>query len=131
MSQREVVFVDGSRTPFGRLGGGLKDIIAGELGIIAIKDLLEKTKINEKTNVDNVFIGSASGCKSNNPARYATIGALGYDVPCSFIEFQCGSAIDAINHAAWKIIAGEADVIIAGGVESYSQMTVKFPMHYP
>ena len=131
MSQREVVFVDGSRTPFGRLGGGLKDIIAGELGIIVIKDLLEKTKINEKTNVDNVFIGSASGCKSNNPARYATIGALGYDVPCSFIEFQCGSAIDAINHAAWKIIAGEADVIIAGGVESYSQMTVKFPMHYP
>ena len=97
MSQREVVFIDGSRTPFGRLGGGLKDIIPSELGIIAAKDLIEKTKITEKTKVDNVFIGSASGCKANNPARYVTIGALGYDVPCSYIEFQCGSAIDAIN----------------------------------
>jgi acetyl-CoA C-acetyltransferase len=44
---------------------------------------------------------------------------------------QCGSAIDAINHAAWKILANQADIIIAGGMESYSQMFVKFSMSTP
>jgi len=133
MSQREVVIVDGVRTAFGRMGGSLKDIIASTLGTIGINGLLEKTKINEKAHVDSVFLGSATGCShSGNPARHAVLGSgLGYETSASYVEMQCGSAIDSINHAAWKIIANQADIIIAGGMEAYSQMGIKFSMATP
>jgi len=129
MSQRKVVFIDGVRTAFGRMGGALKDIYASKLASIGIDGLLEKTKIMEKTMVESVFLGSATGCShSFNPARHALLGSkLGYETSASYVEMQCGSAIDSINHAAWKILAGQADVIIAGGMESYSQIPVKFP----
>lgn len=128
--EREVVFVDGVRTAFGRMGGTLKDIICSQLGGIGIRGLVEKTKITEKAKVDNVFCGSATGCShAGNPARYAVLASgLGYEVPASYVEMQCGSAIDSINHAAWKILANQADVVIAGGMESYSQMAIKFSM---
>jgi len=134
MSQREVVIVEGARTAFGRMGGTLRDFSASELAAIGIKGLVEKAKIKEKgVVVDSVFLGTAAHCsKAMNPARWATLAAgLGYETPASYIEMQCGSAIDSINHAAWKIIAGQADVIIAGGMESYSQMTAKFSMATP
>lgn len=130
MAQREVVFVDGVRTAFGRMGGTLKDIYTSKLGSIGIDGLLKKTKIKEKAHVDSVFLGSATGCsQSGNPARHATLGSgLGYETSASYVEMQCGSAIDSINHAAWKILANQADIIIAGGMESYSQMPIKFSM---
>ena len=120
---REVVLVDGTRTAFGRLGGGLKSFYPAELAGLAIKGLLEKTGLSERTPVDNVFIGSAFGdARSSNVARYASLYAgLPYEVSASFLEMQCGSSVDCINHAAWKIATGNADVIIAGGTESYSQ----------
>src|SRR5664280_1909607 len=96
MSKRDVVFVDGVRTAFGTLGRTLRNFTMEQLGGIAIKGLLAKTKIIEKgAHVDSVF---------------------------------AGSAIDSINHAAWRIIAGQADIMIAGGMESYSQACAKFPM---
>ena len=133
MSQREVVFVDGVRTAFGRMGGSLRDFIASKLAGIAIQGLLEKTKVHEKAQVDSVFLGSATHCShSINPARWATLsGGLGYRTTASYVEMQCGSAIDSINHAAWKILAGQADIMIAGGMESYSQMAAKFSMATP
>lgn len=133
MSEREVVFVDGVRTAFGRMGGTIRDFAASQLGEIAMKGLLDKTKIAEKGHVDCVFLGSAAGCsRAMNPARYTMLAAgLPYETSASYVEMQCGSAIDSINHAAWKILAGQADVIIAGGIESYSQMTVKFSMATP
>lgn len=133
MSEREVVFVDAVRTAFGRMGGTIRDFAASQLGGIALKGLLDKTKIAEKGHVDSVFLGSAAGCsKSGNPARYTLLASgLPYETSASYVEMQCGSAIDSINHAAWKILAGQADVIIAGGIESYSQMTVKFSMATP
>jgi len=133
MAQGEVVIVDGVRTAFGRMGGTLKDIYCSKLGTIGINGLLKKTKIMEKAHVDSVFLGSATGCsQSHNPARHAALGSdLGYETSASYVEMQCGSAIDSINHAAWKILAGQADVIAAGGMESYSQMFAKFPMSTP
>ena len=127
---REVVLVDGTRTAFGRLGGGLKSFYPAELAGLAIKGLLEKTGLSERTPVDNVFIGSAFGdARSSNVARYASLYAgLPYEVSASFLEMQCGSSVDCINHAAWKIATGNADVIIAGGTESYSQKFAKFSM---
>ncbi|MBN1381439.1 MAG: thiolase family protein [Deltaproteobacteria bacterium] len=130
MSEREVVFVDGMRTPFGRLGGTLRDIFCAKLAGIALKGLLDKTKIAEKAHVDCVFGGSAAHCSHTiNPMRWAALDAgLPYSTSASYIEMQCGSAIDAINHAAWKIMGNSADIIIAGGMESYSQMPAKFSM---
>ena len=130
MTQREVVIVDAVRTAFGRMGGTLKDIYASKLGGIGIDGLLNKTKIKEKAHVDSVFLGSATGCSNaGNPARHAMLASgLDYETSASYVEMQCGSAIDSINHAAWKILANQADVIIAGGMESYSQMAIKFSM---
>lgn len=128
MSAREVVFVDAVRTAFGRMGGSVRDIFASQLGSIALKGLVDRTKIAEKGHVDSVFAGSSIHCSNAlNPARWMSLAAgLPYETSASYIEMQCGSAIDAINHAAWKILANQADVVIAGGMESYSQMPFKF-----
>ena len=127
---KNVVIVDGIRTPFGRLGGGLRKFYPSELCGMTIKALVERTGIQERGKVDCVFMGSAAGdAHCTNLARYATLySGLPYDTVASFIEMQCGSAIDAVNHAAWKISTGNADVIIAGGGESYSQRAAKFSM---
>jgi len=130
MSTREVVLVDAVRTAFGRMGGTLRDIFASKLAAIGMRGLLDKTGIQEKAQVDCVFLGTALGCShSGNPARWAVLDSgLGYETSASYVEMQCGSAIDSINHAAWKILANQADIIIAGGMESYSQATCKFSM---
>ena len=127
---RRVVIVDGVRTAFGRAGGGLRDFASCQLAGYAIRGLLEKTDILSRAKVDSVFAGSASHDSiSCDPARYAALHAgLPYETSASFVEMQCGSAIDCINHAAWKILSGCADVVIAGGMESHSQLTAKFSM---
>ena len=127
---RNVVIVDGIRTPFGRLGGGLRQFYPSELCGMTIRALAEKSGILERGGVDSVFMGSAAGdAHCTNLARYAVLySGLPYETPASFVEMQCGSAIDALNHAAWKIMTGNADVIIAGGGESYSQRAAKFSM---
>jgi len=131
MSKRDVVFVDGVRTAFGKMGGALRQFTMEQLGGLTIKGLLEKTNIIEKGGrVDSVFAGSAMGGTSAiNPSRWASLaGGLPESTAASYVEMQCGSAIDSINHAAWRIIAGQADIMIAGGMESYSQACVKFSM---
>ena len=128
MDNREVVLIEGVRTAFGRLGGSLKDITAEELAGIGIKGLLEKTKIHKKAHIDSVYLGTALGCsRAVNPARWALLYAgLDFSTTASYVEMQCGSAIDSINHAAWKILCGHADIMIAGGMESYSQIPARF-----
>jgi len=131
MSKRDVVFVDGVRTAFGTMGRTLRNFTMEQLGGLAIKGLLAKTKIIEKGGgVDSVFAGSAiGGTSALNPARWVALaGGLPERTAASYVEMQCGSAIDSINHAAWRIIADQADIMIAGGMESYSQACVKFSM---
>ena len=125
-----VVFVDGVRTGFGRLGGSLREYSASELAGMTIRRLVEKTGILERGTIDSVFAGAAGGDSlSFDPARYAMLYAgLPQEVSASFVEMQCGSAIDSINHAAWKILSGSAEVMIAGGMESHSQLYAKFSM---
>lgn len=127
---RNVVFVDGMRTAFGRLGGGLRQYHTSELLGMAIRGLVEKTGIQERKGVDAVFAGSAlHDAHSNNIARFASLYAgLPYETSATFIEMQCGSGIACINHAALSIAAGEIDIAIAGGAESYSQRFAKFSM---
>jgi acetyl-CoA C-acetyltransferase len=112
------------------MGGTIRDFFCSQLGGMALKGLVEKTKITERGTVDCVFAGSALGCSNAmNPARWVLLAAgLPKETSASYVEMQCGSAIDSINHAAWKILANHADVIIAGGMESYSQAYAKFSM---
>lgn len=128
MSQREVVFVDGVRSAFGRMGGTLRDVLPNQLAVIIIKGLMEKTKIAEKAKVDCVMLGSAFGSVNTpNMSRWVTLGTgLPIETTSHFLEMQCGSSIDTINHSAWKIMAGQADIVIAGGADSHSNMSFKF-----
>jgi acetyl-CoA acetyltransferase family protein len=131
MSKQEVVFIDGARTAFGTFGKTLRNFTIEQLGGLALKGLVEKTKILEKGGVvDAVYAGSAnSGNSALNLARWVTLASgLPESTSASYIEMQCGSAIDSINHAAYRIIAGHADIMIAGGMESYSQTPCKFSM---
>ena len=131
MSKRDIVFVDGVRTAFGTFGKTLRNFTMEQLGGLALKALVERSKILEKGGVvDAVYMGSATGATSAmNPARWATLASgLPESTSASYIEMQCGSSIDCINHAAYRIMAGHADIMIAGGAESYSQMPCRFSM---
>jgi acetyl-CoA C-acetyltransferase len=130
---REIVFVEAMRTAFGRLGGSLKDFTAEELGGIALKAIVDKTKICERGNLDSVFCGNAFHvAHAINPARWIVLYAgLPLSTTASWVEMQCGSAIDSINHAAWKILSGQADAVIAGGMESFSQLPFKYSSSTP
>ena len=128
---RNVVLVDGVRTGFGKLGGSLRQFGMSDLAAKAIDGLLDKTQLLERGGkVDGVYMGSALHDHGTHaPARMSVLKSkLGYEVWTSYIERQCGSAIDAINHAAAAIMIGTADIMIAGGGESYSQLYSKFSM---
>ncbi len=124
---KNVVIVDGVRTPFGRLGGGLRQFHTADLGAIAIQKLIERVQIDAK-KIDAVYFGTANGdARCPNPGRYASLKAgLPYEVSAVGVEMQCGSAIAAMNHAAYRILAGDADCIVVGGAESFSQRFFKF-----
>ena len=128
---REVVFVDGCRSAFGKLGGGLRTLTGTEIAAEVVKGLLQRTKILERGVVDSLFAGSAiTDGIACDPARYVSLKAgLPVETSAVFVEMQCGSAITAINHAACKIAMGLADIMIVGGMESYSTMPALFPMN--
>lgn len=124
---KNVVIVDGLRTPFGRLGGGLRQFHNVEMGAMVIKSLMEKTQLDPK-EVDAVYYGTANGdALCPNPARFAALKAgLPYESSAVAVEMQCGSAIAAMNHAAYRILNDDADVILVGGGETFSQRYFKF-----
>ncbi len=129
MDSREVVIVDGCRTAFGKKGGALKDFAATELGGVCVKALLERTALLERGGkVDSVFAGMAARDKKTlNRARYISqLADLPFEVAAAYVEMQCGSAITALNHAAWKILTGMSDIAVVGGVESHSSVPVMF-----
>ena len=111
----------------------MKDMWATDMAAHVVRSLLAKTQILEKGGkVDTVMCGAAAGCgQSFAPARYVVLASgLPQTTSASYVEMQCGSAIDSINHAAWKILAGAADVVIAGGMESHSNGVTKFSTNY-
>jgi len=124
---RNVVVVDGLRTPFGKLGGGLRQFHTVDMAAMVIKGLMEKTGLDPK-ELDAVYFGTANGdAKCPNPARFAALQAgLPYETSAVAVEMQCGSAIACFNHAAYRIQAGDADVLLVGGGETFSQRFAKF-----
>ena len=116
--------IDAIRTPFGRYGGGLAPVRADDLGAIPIKALMERNANVDWVQVDDVIYGCAnqSGEDNRNVGRMSSLLAgLPYQVPATTVNRLCGSSMDALAIAARAIKAGEANLIIAGGVESMSR----------
>lgn len=116
--------IDAIRTPFGRYGGGLAPVRADDLGAIPIKALIERNANVDWVRVDDVIYGCAnqSGEDNRNVGRMSSLLAgVPYQVPATTVNRLCGSSMDALAIAARAIKAGEADLIIAGGVESMSR----------
>ncbi len=115
---------DGIRTPFGRYGGSLSSIRADDLAAIPIKALMERNPDVDWSRLDDALFGCANqaGEDNRNVARMATLLAgLPTAVPGSTINRLCGSGLDALGTAARAIRAGDAQLMLAGGVESMSR----------
>lgn len=121
---KNAYIVDAIRTPFGRYAGGLAAVRADDLGALPIKALMQRNPSVDWQQVDDVIYGCANqaGEDNRNVGRMSSLLAgLPYQVPATTINRLCGSSLDAIAMAARTIKAGEADLIIAGGVESMSR----------
>lgn len=121
---QEVFICDAVRTPIGRYGGSLSQVRPDDLAALTLKTLMEQNPGIDPGEVDDVLLGCANqaGEDNRNVARMALLIA-GFPpvIPGATINRLCGSGMDAIGTAARAIRAGEADLIIAGGVESMSR----------
>ena len=118
----EVVIVSAVRTPIGAFQGSLKDVKATTLGAIVIKEAIERAGISNEI-VDEVIMGNVlSAGLGQNPARQASIEAgLPKETSALTINKVCGSGLKAIHLATQAILAGDAEVVVAGGFENMSQ----------
>ncbi|ANN67662.1 3-oxoadipyl-CoA thiolase [Bordetella bronchialis] len=115
---------DAIRTPFGRYGGALSSVRADDLAAVPIKALMARNPAVQWRELDDVIFGCANqaGEDNRNVARMATLLAgLPVEVPGSTVNRLCGSGLDALGSAARAIRAGEAALMLAGGVESMSR----------
>jgi acetyl-CoA acyltransferase len=121
---------DAVRTPIGRYGGALASVRADDLAALPIAALLSRNKTLDPSAIEEVFLGCANqaGEDNRNVARMATLLAgLPVTVPGATVNRLCGSGLDAVTIAARAIKSGEADLIIAGGVESMSRAPFVMP----
>jgi acetyl-CoA acyltransferase len=126
----EAFICDYVRTPIGRFGGQLASVRTDDLGAIPLKALIERNAGVDWAVVDDVVFGCANqaGEDNRNVARMALLLAgLPKEVPGSTVNRLCGSGMDAVTIAARAIKAGEAELIIAGGVESMSRAPFVLP----
>ncbi|MBB5368023.1 MULTISPECIES: 3-oxoadipyl-CoA thiolase [unclassified Janthinobacterium] len=120
----EAFICDAVRTPFGRYGGALSGVRADDLGALPIAALIARNPSVDWAAIDDVYYGCANqaGEDNRNVGRMAALLAgLPVDVPANTINRLCGSSLDAVGLAARSIKAGEAHLIIAGGVESMTR----------
>ncbi|MCR9154748.1 MAG: acetyl-CoA C-acyltransferase [Bacteroidetes bacterium] len=120
---KDVVIVSAVRTPIGGFLGSLSSLSATELGSIAIKGALDKINL-DASEVEEVLMGNVLQANVGQaPARQAAMGAgIPNTVPCTTINKVCSSGMKAIMQAAQAIKAGDADVVVAGGMESMSNV---------
>ncbi|MDQ0648053.1 acetyl-CoA C-acetyltransferase [Microbacterium natoriense] len=122
MNPTDIVVVAAARTPQGRLKGQLASFTAPQLGSFAIRGALEQASI-DPTDVDAVIMGQVLAAGSGqNAARQAAIGAgVGWDVPAHSVNKVCLSGLTAVIDAARMIRTGDAEVVVAGGMESMTR----------
>lgn len=119
---RKVVLAGACRTAIGTMGGTLSTTPAPDLGTIAIKEALKRTGIRPE-QVDEVYMGCViQAGLGQNPARQAAVNAgIPVEVPATTINVLCGSGLHCVNLAAKLIASGDADIIVAGGMENMSK----------
>ncbi|WP_158859916.1 acetyl-CoA C-acyltransferase [Lunatibacter salilacus] len=124
----DVCIVSIARTPLGSFGGKLSSLSATELGAKAISAAIDKSNLSPN-QIQEVYMGNVlSANLGQAPARQAAIGAgLGYEVPCTTINKVCASGMKAIMLAAQAIMTGQQDIIVAGGMESMSNVPFYVP----
>jgi acetyl-CoA acyltransferase len=124
---REVVVVDGVRTPYSRAGTELKDVSAADLGRVVVTELLARTDF-DPDGLDHVIFGNiAQPPDAVNVARVAALKAGVPDkVPAFTVNRLCGSGLQSIVDAHYRIASGDADAIVAAGVESMSQIPLLY-----
>jgi acetyl-CoA C-acetyltransferase len=122
-SMKEVFIVSAVRTPMGSFGGSLASVSSTRLGAIAIKGALERINLDPK-EVQEVLMGSVLQANLGQaPARQAAVFAgLPHTVQCTTINKVCASGMKAIMQGAQSIMLGDADVVVAGGMENMSQV---------
>ena len=118
---KKVVLAGACRTAIGKMGGGLSTTPAAKLGSIVIEEALKRAGV-PKDAVDHVYMGCViQAAQGQNVARQASINAgLPIETPAVTINVVCGSGLDAVNQAAQMIKAGDADIVVAGGMENMS-----------
>ena len=123
MNKKEVYIISAVRTPMGSFGGGLKDFPAPKLGAIAIKAALEKAGL-QPNQVQDVLMGCVIQANLGQaPARQAAkFAGLPNEVNCTTVNKVCASGMKAIAQAAQSIALGDADIVVAGGMESMSNV---------
>lgn len=124
----EVYIVSAARTPIGSFGGKLAGFTATQLGSFAIKGALEKAGVDAK-EIQEVYMGNVvSAGLGQAPARQAALGAgISENVPCTTINKVCSSGMKSMMIAAQSIMVGAQDVIVAGGMESMSNIPYYIP----
>src|SRR5512144_1261772 len=123
MNKQEVYIISAVRTPMGSFGGSLKDFSATKLGAIAIKAALEKAGL-QPNQVQDVLMGCVIQANLGQaPARQAAkFAGLPDEVNCTTVNKVCASGMKAIAQAAQSIALGDADIVVAGGMESMSNV---------
>lgn len=118
---KNIVLAGACRTPIGSMGGALSSVPAAELGAIVIKEAIKRAGIRPE-DIEHVYMGNViQAGQGQNVARQAALKAgLPIQTPAVTINVVCGSGLNSVNMAAQMIEAGEADIVIAGGMENMS-----------
>jgi len=125
---KEIVVVSAVRTPIGSFGGALSQVPAAELGALVIEEAIKRAGITPE-QVDEVIMGNVlTAAQGQNPARQAAMKAgIPKETPAWTVNKVCGSGLKAVVCAAQAILAGDAEIIVAGGMESMSQAVYALP----
>ncbi len=125
---RRVVVVDGVRTPFAKAGTALAEVDAVELARVAIRELVERSEL-DPSSIDEVILGNAAPpAEAPNISRVAALEAgVPERVPAFSVARNCASGFQSVTDAFNQIVLGQSDIVIAGGVESMSNV----PLHFP
>jgi acetyl-CoA C-acetyltransferase len=120
---KEVYILSALRTPIGSFGGGLAALSATQLGSIAVRGTLNKIGLDPKQIQELYFGNVISAGLAQAPATQVAVGAgLGYEIPCTLVNKVCASGMKAIMLGAQSIILGQNDCVMAGGMESMSNI---------
>jgi acetyl-CoA C-acetyltransferase/acetyl-CoA acyltransferase len=121
----------GLRTPFAKAGGAFKSVPVYELGRIAVAELLARQEV-DPARLDEVILGNcAQPAEAANSARVTALRAgIPEQVPGSTVHRNCGSGMEAVAQAAWRIGAGAGKLLLVGGMESMSQIPLQYTFEY-